>query len=108
MAETAAPELFRWLAAGKETEILADGKIALAALEPAIWSRFCLAASHPEWSGAAFSPTAAHNPLYRELCSMFCRRTAAEWDAWAEQNAVALRALRPHPAPAPMPPWTSR
>jgi alpha-methylacyl-CoA racemase len=84
----------------------AEGNIALAALEPTTWKRFCEAISHPDWLQQGFSPAAPQNAIYRELCDLFRTRTAAEWDAWAVSNSVCLRAIQQYPQPAPMPPWS--
>jgi alpha-methylacyl-CoA racemase len=83
-----------------------EGKIALAALEPTTWKRFCEAIAHPDWLQQGFSPAAPQNAIYRELCDLFKTRTAAEWDAWAVSKAVCLRAVQQYPQPASMPPWS--
>jgi alpha-methylacyl-CoA racemase len=83
-----------------------EGNVALAALEPTTWRRFCEAIAHPDWLQEGFSPAMPQNAIYRELCDLFRTRTAAEWDAWAVSNSVCLRAIQPHLQPAFMPPWS--
>jgi len=52
------------------------GAIALGALEPKFWERFCAAAGRPEWEGQQFDPSLC--PVVDEL---FLRRTRDEWAA---------------------------
>jgi alpha-methylacyl-CoA racemase len=57
-----------------------DGRhMALAALEPKFWSRFCQAVGHPEWISHGLTPQSEENPVYRELCALFMQRTRDEW-----------------------------
>jgi alpha-methylacyl-CoA racemase len=52
------------------------GAIALGALEPKFWSRFCAAVGRPQWEGEQFDPTLS--PAVDEL---FLQRTRDEWAA---------------------------
>lgn len=81
------------------------GEVALATLEPHLWERFCRAAGHENWVEAGFSPTAADNPVYREVCAFFGTRKASEWEAWAREKTIPLRALRPYVPPQSLLPW---
>jgi alpha-methylacyl-CoA racemase len=49
----------------------ADGQVALAALEPHLWQRFCSAAGRENWAGAAMSPAKGENLAYSEMCNFF-------------------------------------
>ena len=71
-----------------------EGEVALAALEPHLWARFCQRASLPHLEGAAFTPARPENPAYRALLELWAQRTAREWEAWAEAEGVPLRAVR--------------
>ena len=52
------------------------GAIALGALEPKFWERFCAAVGRPEWEGQQFDPALC--PAVDEL---FLARTRDEWSA---------------------------
>ncbi len=78
----------------------ARGRVALAALEPHLWSRFCQAAGHPEWEGAR-----GKGSLHRRLEAFFRTRTDAEWEAWARKAGVPLRAVRQDRPKALKLPW---
>ena len=67
------------------------GSVALAALEPHLWERFCRSMNREEWLSYAFTSTAADNPVYRELCSVFRKRNADDWETWGAQAALPLR-----------------
>jgi len=71
-----------------------EGEVALAALEPHLWARFCQKAGLPELLGAAFSPASPDNPAYARLCARFLERPALLWEAWAREEGVPLRAVR--------------
>ena len=71
-----------------------EGEVALAALEPHLWARFCQKAGLPELVEAAFSPASPENPLYRTLCAFFAQRPARAWEAWAREEGLPLRAVR--------------
>ena len=71
-----------------------EGEVALAALEPHLWARFCQKAGLPELVEAAFSPASPENPLYRTLCAFFAQRPAQAWEAWAREEGLPLRAVR--------------
>jgi crotonobetainyl-CoA:carnitine CoA-transferase CaiB-like acyl-CoA transferase len=70
--------------------------VALAALEPHLWERFCRALNREDWRG---SPTCPENPLYREVQQTLMTRSAADWEAWAKAQSLLLRALRPYRPP---------
>ncbi|MGH9393390.1 MAG: CoA transferase, partial [Terriglobales bacterium] len=89
----------------------AVGEVALAALEPHLWQRFCRAAHRPEWADAAAAPTAsspghAHAHVHAQMCAFFRLRPAPEWEAWAQAEGIPLRALAsPQPAARLPLPW---
>lgn len=85
-----------------------DGEVALAALEPHLWERFCRAVGREDWLNAGFTPAAAPNPVYQELRSLFASRNALDWDAWAQEKLVPLRAVRPYAPPGSLVPWERR
>ncbi|WP_038056429.1 CoA transferase [Thermus amyloliquefaciens] len=70
------------------------GQVALAALEPHFWARFCEEAGLPELFPAAFSPARPGLLPYERLRAFFQGRTAQEWEAWAKEKGVPLRAVR--------------
>jgi len=70
-----------------------EGEVALAALEPHLWARFCERAGLPELLTAAFTPAREGNPAYGRLLGRFGERTAREWEAWARAEGVPLRAV---------------
>lgn len=82
-----------------------DGKIALAALEPHLWQRFCVAAEQKSWQDKAFSPAKAGNSVYEQMCAFFRSRNTEQWDTWGAQHNLPLRALAPAPKQATGPPW---
>lgn len=71
-----------------------EGKVALAALEPHFWARFCEAAGLPELLPLAFSPAEPGNPGYQRLRAFFQGKAAWEWEAWAREKGLPLRAVR--------------
>ena len=71
-----------------------EGEVALAALEPHLWARFCQKAGLPELVEAAFGPASPENPLYGALCAFFAQRPAQAWEAWAREEGLPLRAVR--------------
>ncbi len=72
----------------------AQGRVALAALEAHLWSRFCDALGRHDWKHAALSSTTPGNPVYEQICSTFLSRTAKEWEEWAIETQIPLRAVR--------------
>ncbi len=52
------------------------GAVALGALEPKFWQRFCAAVGRPEWDGRQFDPD-----LSATVDEMFQKRTRDEWVA---------------------------
>jgi alpha-methylacyl-CoA racemase len=83
----------------------ADGHIALAALEPHLWQRFCSAAGCENWAVAAMSPVNQENPIYAEICKFFAGRSAQEWEKWAGENRIPLRAVKGEPQALAGAPW---
>jgi len=82
-----------------------DGHVALAALESHLWTRFCIAAGREEWTGVALLPANTENPVYVEICKVFSSRTAVEWEQWAIERRIPLRAVRGEPKAMAGPPW---
>jgi crotonobetainyl-CoA:carnitine CoA-transferase CaiB-like acyl-CoA transferase len=81
-----------------------QGEVALAALEPHLWERFCAALFRPEWKDAAFTTAHLANSVYRDMCDRFRSRTADEWETWAIKHHIPLRAVRrERPRPARLP-----
>jgi alpha-methylacyl-CoA racemase len=85
----------------------AEGAVALAALEPSLWRRFCTAMNRPAWADHAFSVASPENGIYLELCESFRERTARQWEAWATTHNLLLSAIAPQAAAVSMPPWNS-
>jgi alpha-methylacyl-CoA racemase len=52
------------------------GAVALGALEPKFWVRFCAAVGRPEWEGQQFDPSLCH-----AVDELFLSRTREEWAA---------------------------
>ncbi|GAA6733015.1 CoA transferase [Thermus oshimai] len=71
-----------------------EGRVALAALEPHLWARFCERAGLPELLDAAFSPAQEGNPAYRRLCAFFGEREAEALEAWARREGLPLRRVK--------------
>jgi alpha-methylacyl-CoA racemase len=82
-----------------------DGHVALGALEPHLWQRFCSAAGHEEWAAAAWLPANQGNPSYAEMCTFFAGRTTKEWEEWASEKRIPLRAVRIEPQVLGGAPW---
>lgn len=82
-----------------------EGQVALAALEPHLWERFCHALNRTDWLGGAFSPTRPENPVYREIRQTLMTRSADDWEAWAKALKLPLRALQPYRSPASILLW---
>jgi crotonobetainyl-CoA:carnitine CoA-transferase CaiB-like acyl-CoA transferase len=83
----------------------ADGQVALAALEPHLWQRFCNVAGRENWAGAAMSPARRENPAYAEICQFFGGRSAQDWEQWAGENRIPLRAVKGEPQVLTGAPW---
>lgn len=82
-----------------------EGEIALAALEPQLWERFCLELGRREWLEAAFSTARPENPVYCGLLGLLGSRSADEWEAWARERILPLRRVRRDRSPDPVLPW---
>jgi crotonobetainyl-CoA:carnitine CoA-transferase CaiB-like acyl-CoA transferase len=83
----------------------ADAEIALGALEPHLWTRFCQSVGREDWFGFAFSETTPSNPVYVELQRIFQERPAQEWERLGVECGFPLRVIRPYQAPAYVLPW---
>ena len=83
----------------------ASGRVALAALEPHLWARFCAAAGRPDWLEAHDAPAANRPALARELEAFFRTRDAAAWEAWGREHGLPLRAVRPYRETPLVLPW---
>ncbi|HEV2115702.1 MAG TPA: CoA transferase, partial [Terriglobales bacterium] len=82
-----------------------DGQVALAALEPHLWQRFCSAAGHEDWAAAAMSSADRRNPSYAAMCEFFAARPVEEWEQWAREKLIPLRAVRTEPQAVGGAPW---
>ncbi len=82
-----------------------DGQVALAAPEPHLWQRFCKAAGCENWAGAAMSPANKENPVYAEICKFLAGRSTQEWEQWAGENRIPLRAVKTEPHALSGAPW---
>ncbi len=73
----------------------ADGKyVALAALEPQFWDRFCRRIGRPEWIEAQFAEGETRDRMMDELRALFRTRTRDEWVAeLAEADCCATPVL---------------
>lgn len=71
-----------------------EGEVALAALEPHFWQRFCQRAGLEDLLPLAFSPARPDNPAHGRLLARLRERTAWEWEAWAKAEGLPLRAVR--------------
>ncbi|AEB10808.1 CoA transferase [Marinithermus hydrothermalis] len=83
----------------------AQGRVALAALEPHLWARFCQAAGKAAWRDAAFTPARPENPVWLEVIAWFRERPAEAWEVWAQRHALPLRAVRTGGVPGGIRPW---
>jgi crotonobetainyl-CoA:carnitine CoA-transferase CaiB-like acyl-CoA transferase len=74
------------------------GAIALGALEPKFWDRFCAAVSRPQWEGRQFDES-----LCTAVDELFLERTRDEWSALlapadcCAEPVLTLEELRAHP-----------
>jgi crotonobetainyl-CoA:carnitine CoA-transferase CaiB-like acyl-CoA transferase len=74
------------------------GAIALGALEPKFWHRFCAAVSHPEWDARQFDAS-----LCTAVDELFLEKTRDEWAALlapvdcCAEPVLTLDELRAHP-----------
>ena len=69
----------------------ADGRyVALGALEPKFWNRFCDAVGRPEWRDRGFSPPDDPSGLYREVAELFRSRNLEEWVCIGEEADCCL------------------
>lgn len=82
-----------------------EGEVALAALEPHLWERFCRAVKQDDWVSSGLGAATTGNPVYRGLCALFGARKAADWEVWARENSIPLRAVRPDVSAEIVLPW---
>jgi len=73
----------------------ATGRVALAALEPHLWTRFCEAAGRPDWAAPRTNPE-DDAAIARELEAFFLAKGADAWEAWGREHGLPLRAVRPY------------
>ncbi|MBX7220166.1 MAG: CoA transferase [Blastocatellia bacterium] len=71
-----------------------EGQIALAALEPHLWEKFCKAVNRPEWLFKAFSEGSEAWNTMEELKTLFRSKSGAEWEALALAQGLPLRAVK--------------
>lgn len=64
--------------------------MALAALEPKFWARFCAAVHRPELETAAFHPARAGVPAFEEVAALFRQRNRDEWTDLGRQADCCL------------------
>ncbi len=70
-----------------------DGRtVALAALEPKFWIRFCQAVDRSDWMESQFTEASDQNPVYLQLKELFASRTM---QAWTELGMQADCCLQP-------------
>lgn len=68
-----------------------DGRyVALGALEPKFWNRFCEAVGRQEWRDRGFTPTDDPGGLYREVAELFRGKTMKEWMRIGEEADCCL------------------
>jgi crotonobetainyl-CoA:carnitine CoA-transferase CaiB-like acyl-CoA transferase len=71
-----------------------DGRqVALAALEPAFWSRFCRAVDRPDLEGQQFAQGAARERLFAALEAVFAAQSAGEWHALISRYDLAAEVV---------------
>jgi crotonobetainyl-CoA:carnitine CoA-transferase CaiB-like acyl-CoA transferase len=69
----------------------ADGKyVALGALEPKFWRRFCELAKRPEWESLQYVQGEKKEKLRAELVALFKAKSRDEWVATAAEQDVCL------------------
>jgi crotonobetainyl-CoA:carnitine CoA-transferase CaiB-like acyl-CoA transferase len=69
----------------------ADGRyVALGALEPKFWNRFCDAVGRREWRDRGFTPPDDPSGLYREVAELFRSRKLEEWVRIGEEADCCL------------------
>lgn len=56
------------------------GWVALGALEPKFWSRFCTAVGRPDLEGCAFEPARPGAAGYEAMCSLVRSRSREDWE----------------------------
>lgn len=89
----------------------ADGRhVALGALEPKFWKRFCTLVGHPEWEGRIIEPY--QTALKNEVAALFLSQPLAHWIEKLEREEVCLSPVltlqeaseHPHFSNRPFPP----
>src|SRR5579875_33795 len=85
----------------------AAGSVALAALEPHLWERFCGAAGQPGWRGLAEAPATVGEAGFDAIAAFFRSRPAEAWESWGREHRLPLRALALRARECSAPPWAS-
>ena len=67
-----------------------DRYVALGALEPKFWNRFCDAVGRQEWRDRGFTPVDDPGGLYREVAELFRGKTLEEWARIGEETDCCL------------------
>jgi alpha-methylacyl-CoA racemase len=83
----------------------APGRVALTALEPHLWERFCRVAGKREWESLGTSPAEPSNAVYREMCDFFLERSDTDWEAWGLKHEVPVRSVRTGGPEGEILPW---
>ncbi|PTX54989.1 crotonobetainyl-CoA:carnitine CoA-transferase CaiB-like acyl-CoA transferase [Melghirimyces profundicolus] len=68
-----------------------DGKyMALGALEPKFWDRFCEAVGRLEWKGRGLTPVSSDKSLYADIQALFRSKSREEWTRIGEEADCCL------------------
>ncbi len=70
-----------------------DGWVALGALEPKFWNRFCEVVKHPEWMDPAFS-LASDETLFKQLQDLFRLRSASDWVKLGTEHDLCITEVK--------------
>lgn len=70
-----------------------DGHVALGALEPKFWNKFCQVLGHPEWQMEGFQ-LQSDPKMIEELRTIFGQKTVSEWEALGREHDLCLTAVR--------------
>ncbi|HNB73413.1 MAG TPA: CoA transferase [Acidobacteriota bacterium] len=85
-----------------------EGQVALGALEPHLWARFCKAVNHPEWQTEGFSRAEPTNATFLAISEFFLEKTAQEWETVARQDGYPLRAVQTFRPATHLVPWNQQ
>jgi alpha-methylacyl-CoA racemase len=67
-----------------------DGHVALAALEPKFWYRFCDLIGHPEWGPLEFQKSGLGKQCEKKLAIIFKQKTTEEWACLGDREEICL------------------